>query len=95
MLSLVSFSVTVAIMLACATVVYLERKQPDMRALGTIFFVQFFAGAIFDHIFDLLYVGTSLIQVSRKYSLVLKDDGAGNLCTCPSKRLASPEWRRP
>lgn len=64
MLSLVSFSVTTAIVLVCAAVVYLERQQPDMRALGTIFFVQFFAGAILDHVFDLMYVGTSLLQVS-------------------------------
>jgi hypothetical protein len=71
--SLASYCIIVAITLGCAAVVCLARDAPDVKAMGKFFFIQFFVASVVDHTFDLLYVGTSLLQVCwRKFRIKKK-----------------------
>jgi hypothetical protein len=61
--SLASYCIIIAITLGCAAVVCWAREAPDVKAMGKFFFIQFFVASVVDHTFDLLYVGTALLQV--------------------------------
>ena len=61
--TLASFGTTVGVLLPCAAILFWLREEPDIRAYGRIFLVQFVLGLLLFNIFDIVYVGAALLQV--------------------------------